>query len=344
MRFFSILSVFSISFLYASSVTLNSGWNLVGISGTSIQSIGTVLTSKSEVTEILDFTGAGYRSYDNTLPEQFKTNQPFQSLLPGKGYWINANASVSIDLDISSGIVNNSKILIDQIGWSQLAFNENMNISTTLTNMDYVEISEILDFTGDGYRSYDNTLPEQFKANQPLQTFTNNTGYWVKVTSIDYDKYLQNAITADPDLTSYLNQNLSDKSIVVMENNSGALKTSLITFSSVTGSTYREVELTNFSVSTLNSSDADINATISDSVANLETAICGTWNVDTTTLNMTPDNGGGLVMIADSSEGNFTMASTFKKVVYYGEAINLDHISNCQTNSFSPPAVPGGIN
>lgn len=348
MKLFTLVFILGISLLNATTVTLNTGWNLIGVSGVSTQSLATVLTNKSEVTEVLDFTGAGYRSYNNSLPDQFKVNQPFQSLIPGKGYWINTSSSVDIDIDITAGVIDSSKILVDQVGWNQLAFNANTNIPTTIAAMDYVVISEILHFTGAGYQSYNNTLPDQFKTNQPLQDFVNNTGYWVNVTSIDYDKFLTNALTADPDLTSYTTTNLNDKSILVMENNSG-LKTSLITFNS--DHTYKEVELTSFSASTLNGSDADINATIY-SASLLTSGICGNWNWDGTDLNMTPVDDLNVsqtqMMIAESADGNFTVSdglggsSTYKKVVYYGAPIDLSNVTDCQVDSFLlPPSIPG---
>ena len=192
-----------------------------------------------------------------------------------------------------------------------------------------------------GYKSY---LPSNTVSFLNSLQSTEVTGvYLIKATGEINDVYITSALTADQDLASYTTENLNNKSILVMENNSGALKTSLITFDN--NQTYKEVEVSGFSASTLSGTDADINATVSSAVSSLTTGSCGNWNFDSTDLYITPVSGttiGATVQIANSADGNFTIGSIYKKVVYYGEAIDLSSVTDCQLDSFLlPPSVPG---
>jgi len=107
-----------------------------------------------------------------------------------------------------------------------------------------------------------------------------------------------------------------------------------------------EVEINNFSALALSNSDADINSILSSAVNSLTEGYCGNWNWDGTDLNMTPvdnsDTPQTTVSIADSATGDFTIGNTYKKVVYYGDAIDLSGITNCTVDSFLlPPSTPG---
>ncbi len=308
---------------------LNQGFNF--ITATTSVNLDTYKSNINKVYAIDQFNGLSIYNGDSAF------NFALTSLSAGKSYLVSAKSSFDMQ-DVNASVDNAISNLLGKVLYtgynivSMPVHDLSLRVNGAIINKAY-GVDQF-----NGLSIYDS----QSSFNFALSSTEQGKYYLFNVNSINIDEYLTNGLVADPDLTSYTTTNLNDKSILVMENNSTALKTSLITFSS--DQSYKEVEVSNFSASSLNGSDADINATVSSAVSSLTTGACGNWNFDGTDLNMTPSDGtttGTTVQISDSSDGNFTIGSTYKKVVYYGAAIDLSNVTDCQLDSFLlPPSVP----
>ena len=329
-------SVFCVA-LSLSGATLDSGLHMFVANSDENLSVGDY-TGDIDVLYSISDSRTGYKSFlpSNTLS--------FLNSLQG----VNADTGYLVKVSTDNVTLPNYKSLTP-ISESDVILYKGLNIinlpvmATIELGMHYINGAKIdviyaVSDSRTGYKSYlpSNTL-----------SFLNSLGstksdvvYLVRATGEINDVYITSALTSDADLTSLATENLNSKSIVVMENdNNTSVKTSLITFKS--DNTYKSVELSNFTPSSLSSNDSDINSTISTEVTSMTSGICGNWNFNTS-LNMTPIDSSGnpesnsQAVIAETSDGNFTTVvgstSTFKKVVWYGTAISLDNITDCTLN------------
>ncbi len=338
--------------VHANDVNLKNGLNLIG--NCEAQSIAKT-----------DFVTRIGSSYVNTIAAENNGKRSdgstgfaitFPSIINiGQGYLVEVNADTILTLNCSDYTAYyNYKVGMNLLTIPN-SINTKSSLSSSLSSVG-INLSNVIAAENNGKRSDGST---GFAITFPTNLIS-GYAYLIDIASIDYDTYITNALTSDADLTSFSTEDLNDKSLVVMENNSGALKTSLITFNN--GDTYKEVILSSFTPSTLNSSDTDINSTITSQVSSITTGICGNWNWNGADLTMTPVDDSNVsqtsyqAVIADSSDGNFTTVvgstSTYKKVVWYGDAISLSGVSDCtvdglptgtspSTDGISPPQMPG---
>lgn len=170
------------------SADLNPGWNLwssnINIVNDSIAVVlAPIMDNLVKVKSIL-------QSYDPNLPSSFNTLNTIEN---GKGYWINVDALVTLDitgpaLEVTTDINLSS-------GWNLLAFipqvpyNVEYAFAELINNAQLVKVKSIL-------QSYDPSLPSSFNT---LESLEPGNGYWVNVNTnlvFNYPEAARNAVQA----------------------------------------------------------------------------------------------------------------------------------------------------
>lgn len=333
-----ILAAIPIAALSQSFTISANHWNLIGITqGTSHSLVDTINADMSKVDKIVTKIDGNWKVYD---PNNIYLQQ-ISNLDIGYGYWIKANADFSFSISGDSSSEEN--VFIEN--WNLVSFPNNLTTSQYISDIEInkgITISKIVTKIDGNWQVFD---PSNIYLQQ-ITTTDSNVGYWVNVSSIDYGLFIPNALPNESiDLPSIDQQtDLDNHSIITAKNVSDELKFYLTSVDS--SHYYKKVELSNFSASMLNSSDSDINSTVSSQVSGYTTGTCGTivlGSTDNMTVSVV-NNEGNVSTTADAiyngTDGNFTIGSEYEKVVWYGDAISLPAFTTCQVidmDSLLPP-------
>ncbi len=152
------------------SISLNQGWNLVGVD--SNMTLDTLI-DKIGMSNLKSIKGSS-KSY--VLDENPALNS-FSRLEKGKGYWIEVNQDVTFDYEI---VTYSEKIINLQMGW---------NLISPLSELTLNEIkSQVGDSNLEVIQGFDKTYKKLYIENGTsfLNDFTKfepSKGYWIKVST-----------------------------------------------------------------------------------------------------------------------------------------------------------------
>jgi hypothetical protein len=167
---------------------------------------------------------------------------PF-TLQTNMGYWVKVSQSCTYTVNEGS----EKETLVDR-GWNLVGFSREYSITDLVTYFSNIgaTLTTVQTFTNNGTGTLSTAV-------NPT-TINKNQGYWVYISSINYDKFIQNALTADSNLD--LSTQPYNVSFITAQNVNNSLKFYLYSVDNDTG--YKKIELSNFKASDLNS---EINAT-----------------------------------------------------------------------------------
>jgi hypothetical protein len=304
----NILLMIIASSLSAYNINLSSGWNFISFSNLNGDSI-----SKTELVTILSssLTIQGFSNSGGTLSTYINPKK----LYPNLGYWVYSSSGGSGN--IPEGVAKET--LFDK-GWNLIGLS-NQEDKTSFKNrfaLGGVTVGTIQTFVNNTGVLSTQVNPSTLNANQ---------AYWMYVSAIDYDEYIDSIVPNDTTLVDVSDSSVRGKSIVTARKNgdTDSLEFRLTSFDNATN-TYKKVTLNSgFAVSSLN---GDVNATASSNIPS--TGECGNWaTISSTTfnLNKTEDNTTFTTNSAVyGSEGNLTIGGTYEKVVWYGSYIPIESI------------------
>jgi hypothetical protein len=329
-----------IAALSLNGATLSSGLHMFVADSNETLSVGDY-SGKADVIYAINDSKTGYKSFLPTNTLSFLNS--LQSLEANKGYLVkisNDNTDFTNYKSLSS--INETDIILYKgLNIVALPAMTSIPLGMYYLNGAKIEVIYSINDSKTGYKSYlpSNTLSFL----NSLQTIESDKVYLVKVTGEINDIYITSALKADTNLGTIDSavDDLANKSLLIMSNNSGALKTELITFDA--NSTYRAVEVPNFSASTLTGTSSDINTSVNSLKST--SGVCGyNWNLaSTNVVNMTETQGGSTVQATyNPTDGNLTIGSTYHKVVWYSTTpVDLSAIT-CTTTSgvLFPPQIP----
>lgn len=186
----------------------------------------------------------------------------------------------------------------------------------------------------------------------PTLQYSNGTVSFQSVTMDD--------LTAVDNLSTIATrETLDNKSIISAQDDSGIVKFYLTTFNNDTS--YKKVQLSSFSNTTLSGTDSEVNATVTSQVSSITSGWCGTAlvnSVDNLTMSAVDDESNILTDTTttydatyDGTDGNLTINSIDSTVVWFGDSIDLSGVNNCEIDGmptgvidpiseFLPPSIP----
>jgi hypothetical protein len=319
----------------ADTLSLNSGWNLVGTN--SILTLNEIKSNLgSDNVLVIQGPTKGYKK--EYLGTDFEVFNTFSSFDKGKGYWVKLQSSAT--LNYTPAVITGNETQALSIGWNLIA---PLYLDTLSSYKNKAGDENLLVIQGPtkGYKK--EYVGTDFEVFNTFTSYEAGKGYWVKINSLVQDLYTKNFVGNDLDLSTIDSEvdDLLNKSILLMSNSASSYKTELMTFDS--SGNYKIVTVPNFSASTLNGSDSDINSTVTTAISSVTTGTCGNYNLKSTDIiNITPESTSTLVEAIYASDGNLTIGNEgYRKVVWYYDAISLDSIS-CTTSSgdIFPPMLP----
>lgn len=309
----SILLAFA--YINAATISLNQGWNLIGIDG------DVNASDFSNFSSITQATSGGVTAGDGLT--YIKGTYSDGKTLLGQGYWVLVGSG-SETITYTTKTVD---FVYFKSGWNLV------NLPDGFAASSFSQYSNITQATSGGVSAGAGLtyIKGSYSDGQAIA----GQGYWVLSNGSVLMGSKSNLSTILPSMTT---ENLNNKSLILVDENASA---KIYSFDS--NQTYRMASLSSLNLNYLNGSDSEINASVVSALPSSVT--CGyNWNVSATnTVNITEVSGGTKSATYTPSDGNFTIGSTYNKVVWFSNKVDLSSKTCSGTTSTGvdlPPSVP----